>query len=117
SAIMRLPPVEGATPEAQPGHESSPRQLGLRRPLGYEIHDLIPDIVGNPTAAQGSPLDFFSATYSAEISAMTLSFLTSVASSAWTLSSSAFSRPLAAGSARPASRAAAALSNSLRCQS
>ena len=84
-AVVLLPLVELAAGYAKPGNESLRRKLSLRRPLRHEVQDLVSGVRSNPSTRQGSPRLFFSRTNSSEISAITLSFFASFASSASTL--------------------------------
>ena len=79
-AIAFSPVEELASGQLEPGEEALDGQLGLFVPVAHEVHHGIADIMGNPAAGQGSPSSFFSWTYSPEISAMTESFLASLAS-------------------------------------
>lgn len=80
-AVTLLPREEFAAGNTDPLNESGFSELGFGCPIANEVDDLIARVMGNPTAAQGSPSSFFRATYSSDISAMMLSFLTSLASS------------------------------------
>jgi hypothetical protein len=89
-----LPPVEELTARhVDPPDESVGRDLGLFRPRADEVDDLVARIVRDPPTFQGSPRVFFTFTNSSEISAITASFLASLASScAMRASSCCFSR-------------------------
>jgi len=76
-AVPLLPLEELATCDADPCDEAIGSDLGLRGPGADEVDDLVSRVMGNPATRQGSPSSFFKCTYSAEISAMTSSFLAS----------------------------------------
>lgn len=91
-AVALLPREELAAGNTDPLNESAFSELGFGCPIANEVDDLIARVVWNPTAAQGSQCSLFRATYSSDISAMMLSFLTNLASSWAILSSSSVSR-------------------------
>src|SRR5262249_2396100 len=81
-AIPLFPIVPLAGPQADPqqkGEDGDPRLAG---PTVDEIHQLVPNVVGNPDAFQGSPSSFFSWTYSCISSASTSFFCWSFCSRA-----------------------------------
>ena len=90
---VALPPlVELAAADLQPANEALHRQLRLGGEVAHEINHLVAYVVGDPACRQGPPRDFFSCTYSSEISAMMLSLRASFASKAATFCSSSCSR-------------------------
>src|ERR1043165_6854331 len=113
-AVALLPGEELAARHADPRDEAIGSDLGLVGPDAHEVDDRVADVVGNPAAAQGSPSSFFVATSSAVTSAITLSFLASLASSSLVFATSSFSR-LLGPSAAGVENAPARFSRAWRC--
>jgi len=84
-AVAPLPGEELAARDADPRDEPIGGDLGLVGPHAHEIDNRVAEVVGNPATAQGTPSSFFTATSSAATSAITWSFLASLASSSLVL--------------------------------
>ena len=80
-AESRLPVVELAGADTDPGQEAADGDLGLIGPGPHKVHDLVARIMGDPASRQGSPSSFFSWVYSSMSSDRTSFFRCSLASS------------------------------------
>src|ERR1019366_9245264 len=79
------PVVILAARDADPGHETRDRHLGLVGPGADEIDDGVARVVGDPALGQSSPRLFFCSVRASMSSAMTSFLRTSLASSCWIL--------------------------------
>ncbi len=80
-AEARLPVVELAGADTDPGEDATDGDLGLIGPSPHKIHNLVARIMGDPASAQGSPSSFFNLVYSSMSSDRTSFLRCSLASS------------------------------------
>src|ERR1700682_5824511 len=92
-AVPFAPCVELPPRDADPTDEAVGRDFRLLRPISDEVDDRVSCVMGNPATRQRSPSSFFRFTYSAEISAITPSFLLSRSLSRATSAASFFLAP------------------------